>query len=172
MPNHCAGKLTVTGEQEAIEAFREKAAGEYALDLNSFVPMPEEIRNTTSPNQDDEQRVKLIAKYGSGDWYDWADRHWGTKWGVYPSGETMVVESPGRLEYTFLTAWGPFSQNVLMIMSNMFPALEFMYEYAEQGMDFWGIVKAKYGQVTDDTGGEIAAGVPNGTLVDLAAMSG
>lgn len=89
------GKLTVT---------------DTLLDFNAVLPMPEALRNTTSPmkvvdtieeaeqitaelrakfGQDDDARIYAIDRetaaawrrdYGHIDWYDWAVDHWGTKW--------------------------------------------------------------------------------------------
>ena len=75
MPNHCINVLILKGELEDIRHFQEKARGaKEKLDINRFIPMPEELRCTTSPNRDEEQAQRLTACYGVPDWYTWTLR--------------------------------------------------------------------------------------------------
>lgn len=55
MPNHVTHVMTITGSKETLEAFREQMVTTQdgdepneALDFNGAVPMPDEIRDTTS----------------------------------------------------------------------------------------------------------------------------
>lgn len=50
-----------------------------------------------------------IAATGSSDWYEWANKNWGTKWGTY---NTQV--SPD--EITFDSAWGPPTDEVMQLI--------------------------------------------------------
>ena len=75
---------------------------ESKLDFNKLIPMPDEIKNTSSPNKS-ETKQELINKYGVDNWYDWSCANWGTKWN---SGESKVIQvSDNSIEYQFDTAW-------------------------------------------------------------------
>ena len=71
------------------------------------------------------------------DWYHWNCRNWGTKWDVgVPNGEEYsntikTVNDDGSILYQFETAWSPVGE-VLMKLSEMYPTLEFDYEYEEE----------------------------------------
>lgn len=49
MPNHTANNFTVTGPTADVERFIKQAQGSTAIDFNSLLPMPEELRGTSSP---------------------------------------------------------------------------------------------------------------------------
>ena len=75
------------------------------------------------------------------DWYHWNCRNWGTKWDVavdnkseYPN-TIKTVNDDGSVMYHFQTAWSPVGE-VLMKLSEMYPTLEFDYEYEEE--QGWG----------------------------------
>ena len=154
MPNHCSNKLTLTGAPDKLKQFADFAmSGESKLDIGNFMPMPEEVRNTTAPNPDKEQASVLRERYGASDWYDWANVNWGTKWGVYRAhggeveGDTLI--------YYFSTAWSPFSENVLLAMSGQFPEIRMELKYAEIGMGFWGLWEAIGGSMTNSEEGDV-----------------
>ena len=75
------------------------------------------------------------------DWYHWNCRNWGTKWDVsVPNGEgysntIKTVNDDGSVMYHFETAWSPVGE-VLMKLSEMYPTLNFDYEYEEE--QGWG----------------------------------
>ena len=171
MPNHCANRLTVKGPAAQVEAFRERAKGEEeVLDLNKFIPMPEDFRNTEPPNHDADQAAALTKKYGKPDWYTWTATNWGTKWGCY-DGE-IVDEGDGHVTYQFYTASSPFKQSVLQKMSKGYPGLLFTLTFAEQLMDFWGVWDAAEGDIVGEGGGDGLHGVGNETVHLLAGISG
>lgn len=74
-------------------------------------------------------------------WYWWNVRNWGTKWDVAVSDDnkypetTLEVNPDGSLLYRFETAWSPVEQ-IVMALSEMYPSLEFDYEYEEE--QGWG----------------------------------
>lgn len=52
MPNHTANKVVVTGPTDDVNRFLAKAKGQdESLSFNSLFPMPDEIRNTSSPTK-------------------------------------------------------------------------------------------------------------------------
>ena len=75
------------------------------------------------------------------DWYHWNCRNWGTKWDIavvnddeYPN-TIKTITDDGDVMYHFQTAWSPVGE-VLMKLSEMYPTLEFDYEYEEE--QGWG----------------------------------
>ena len=122
-----------------------------------YRPMPEELRNTTSPTRivseteykkimkenekidrtqpfyyepkpiTKKMQVNLLSKYGVDNWYDWAYMNWSTKWGCYDN------EIDGQT-LTFATAWGLFNTDILEEFAQDFPDFILAYQ-EEQG---WG----------------------------------
>ena len=83
MPNHTANNFTITGPKDTVLAFIERAKetnpdelDPQQLSLNSFIPMPSELKHTTSPTRIQTQeeidatwaewkRKKAISELGS-----------------------------------------------------------------------------------------------------------
>lgn len=99
--------------------------------FNTFVPMPEEIRNTTFPSPTNEE---LLMKYGASDWYDWSVNNWGTKWDCIGA-EGDITGDRKSLTISFDTAWSPpiAFYNVLVEMG-----FDVEATYTEEGMSFAG----------------------------------
>lgn len=137
------------------KAINEK--GEECFDFTKHCPMPEELVGTSSPpkivsNEEllirledmkndpikkmmgrpitQEQSDSLIRKYGCNDWYNWANKHWGTKWGCYSIEST---ESPN--EFLFQTAWSPATPMWKQI-SQKFPDVKFQTFVVDEGGGF------------------------------------
>lgn len=152
MPNHVTTNLTITGPITDVRAFvaavdksKEKDGNEF--DFNGIVPMPEELKNTTSPSNADEKTMDvLIAKYGAHDWYTWAIKNWGTKWGAYNSMGWDVGETGdlGHATITYDTAWSPATE-FFTSASKKFPTLNFELEYADEGGAFVCTAQCKDG---------------------------
>ena len=105
MPNHCENTLTLKSPKEDLSAFREAARSTAKpLEIENFIPMPDNVRNS---NGDTIQ------------WRDWVLHNWGTKWGAYDFDE--IQETEDTLAYVFITAWGPFNQHAMKVMSSRFP---------------------------------------------------
>lgn len=75
MPNHTANNFTITGPKDTIMAFIERAKDKnpdelepQALSFNSFLPMPSELRHTTSPT-----RIQTQEEIDKA-WADWNKR--------------------------------------------------------------------------------------------------
>jgi hypothetical protein len=49
--------------------------------------------------------ARRVQEYGSADWYDWAIKHWGTKWNAYETTHLELVDAEAQLELQFDTAW-------------------------------------------------------------------
>ena len=74
-------------------------------------------------------------------WYYWNLRNWGTKWDVavvddesYPETSMEIVDD-NSIMYRFNTAWSPVPE-IFEKLSEMYPTLEFQYEYEEE--QGWG----------------------------------
>ena len=90
MPNWCSNTLHIRGPKDEVENFieliidktsRASATRKHCV-FRGIIPMPEELENTDSPSKEtDERKAELMAKYGAFNWYDWALKNWGTKWG-------------------------------------------------------------------------------------------
>jgi hypothetical protein len=108
MPNWCNNILRIGHENhEMLDRF-EKAflRGETC---HGFIPMPDELRNSTSPN-DKENSEANIKKYGYADWYAFAVDQWGTKWDFGSEHDLIdggFLNGCPALEFAFDTAWSP-----------------------------------------------------------------
>ena len=155
MPNYCANMLVVSGDPEEVARFRGQAMSIKAprkdgarseFDLSRFIPMPDEIDQTRSPNRDRETVPYLVEKYGVDNWHDWAMLHWGTKWGTDYGKATILSE--GQTCFMFLTAWAPFHESAFSMISAAYPGLAMSLHFAERNMAFWGHWTAQDGQTT------------------------
>lgn len=80
-----------------------------------------------------EKRLRAISETGFPDWYDWACRHWNTKWNAYQL--HIVRKSP--LEFIFDTAWD-FPMPVFRKIAKEFPTLSFRCTCYDEGGNFAG----------------------------------
>lgn len=140
MPNWCLNKLTITGPQADVQAFKAKAVGHSpwekpegepaVLNFHSLVPVPEEV---------------LKAGYESAG-YNWERENWGCKWGA--SDPRILDEWETCVMYEFYTAWSPPIE-FLTVVAKQLPTLKFILEYEESGMAFKGLAKFQ-GEVHED----------------------
>lgn len=121
MPNYCANLLQITGVEEDIKAFKEKAGSNPNNPFLSFEAF------ISCPNSDTDDGWNVI---------DWRIAHWGTKWDALYT--TLVVDTPDQLVYRFDTAWSP-PERWLSEMEKQYPRLVFEHLYAEPGVDFAGL---------------------------------
>ena len=146
MPNHCYAQITVSDKySKKLEEIAKVGLCRY------YKPMPEELVNTSSParvvtqEEYDKQMEKnktdkfksypltidkqkmLLDLYGADNWYDWAHKYWGTKWGCYDNDYSHGT-------YSFTSAWGPVSGDIMDMFLNDIPTFDYSYE-EEQG---WG----------------------------------
>lgn len=155
MPNHCDSDLTVTGPDAAIEEFLARFCTDNAPDLNAIRPYPQRFRDLDRAAQDYAKahpeapwgKDRPTDGFNSGG-YDWCVKNWGTKWGCYEGGEPERQE--GMLVLHFETAWGPFSTDLLQIVSAALPTLTFQYDSYERGMGFQCHLTVEGGEVRDE----------------------
>ena len=135
MPNHVFNFISVE------EKYADKLAEIAKVGLcRYYKPMPEELVGTTSPQRmgktiSQEEHDRLTEKYGTSDWYTWASREWGTKWGCYKTS----YEDGG---YTFQTAWSPPNEEIFRMLMEDIPS--FYYEWEEE-QGYGAIWKAENG---------------------------
>lgn len=145
MPNWVLNSVKVEGDKKQIKDLFEMFKD--GVDFEKIDKMPEEIKNTTSPNRDAESRIEMKQKYGAEDWYDWACQHWGTKWNVIPK-ETLINSELQTMEFN--TAWATpieFFQS----LSKKYPDLSFEVQFADEDLgNNCGVVTYKNGEYTED----------------------
>ncbi len=97
-----------------------------------------------------EKAEKAKAETGFYNWYDWANYHYGTKWGScevqWTGGDNVDGDNSTRF-FTYDTAWGPLMDTFWVPVSEMFPTLTFTIYYEEHGMCFHGVDAYKDGDV-------------------------
>lgn len=129
--------------------------GKGGITFNGFLPMPKELENTSSPvkivSQRDyvlavKQREKdikdgkqifgglpmtskmqseLLSKYGVDNWYDWANKNWGTKWGAYDGNKI------NHNSLRFCSAWAtPYP--AMERLSEKFPEVTIKVRFADE----------------------------------------
>ena len=167
MPNWCMNRCVFSGPQAELTQLLNTMHGEAEVfDFSKVMPMPAALRDIhTGGNKIDgvdytawrtegegdaaksvglstEDLLALQEEYGASDWYEWANEHWGTKWGACDS---EVEEDAEQLTYDFNTAWGP-PEPFLNILSAKFPTLRLLHMYAEPGASFGGTVRYVNGE--------------------------
>jgi len=114
MPNWCNNKATLKHKDPAMLVRAQEAFDNGKL-LNEFIPVPEELKNTTSGfyGAGTEQQLELEAtqkankeKYGFTDWYEFTNAKWGTKWDIGGTDTESTLEGD-TLTLDFDSAWCP-----------------------------------------------------------------
>jgi hypothetical protein len=146
MPNWVSTSLRVKGSETELRRFIDGIKDSQILE--SYIPCPQELRDTVSGSvgeeKADEHRKQMesnIAKYGHKDWYDWQYETWGTKWGDCSTDLDKALQIPEgswELQVNYQTAWGPAEAGFLKV-STMFPTLLFVFDYDEEAGFFAGI---------------------------------
>lgn len=134
MPNWCANDMVLKHRdpamiERAITAFREGRL------LDEFIPMPKELRESNSPERDEEVSRANIEKYGASSWYDWAVNNWGTKWDIGGEGEPVEQTDPNSVTMRFDSAWAPPIAAFRILCARGFEVDAY---YNEPGMAFCG----------------------------------
>ena len=113
MPNWCSNLLLIKSENKDLleylaQVWTPSNDSDNGFSLELIIPMPDELRTTTSPTQPGQKHIarEMTKKYGYPDWYEWAIKNWGTKWDIDPKELTVSLQSD-NLKMTFLTAWSP-----------------------------------------------------------------
>ena len=131
MPNWCSNSITIQGSTDTLKPLWEQAQTnwkneDYGL-LNAMVPMPQELKGTSSPSD-------------TPNWYDWCVENWGTKWDIDDQGLEFTDNGDGTASITgwFESAWAPpiAAYNTFLDDND---GCSLYSSYEEGGMDFAGI---------------------------------
>ena len=155
MPNWVITRIFITGPEDKIKEFEDKAIRleeEKVFSFDRINKRPEELDNTQCPppkpkkikvktqtgeeleieeiadcnNATPEMCKDLESRFGHNNWYDWNNWNWGTKW---DASESIYNQEDKILE--FQTAWA-CPQEILLRMTEMFPDLQFNGSYADE----------------------------------------
>jgi hypothetical protein len=88
-----------------------------------------------------------VTRYGVPTWYEWAQKHWGSKWGDCETQLTHHEQGTARFE--FESPWRPPLVGIKAI-SAIFPHLRFTLEYWEGGMGFRGLTILQAGETLEE----------------------
>ena len=141
MPNWCSNSITISGPTETVKTLWDEAsanwkAGNYGL-LDAMVPMPEALKDTTSPC---ESNAALESAHGASNWYEWAASNWGTKWDINDEGLEFTDHEDGTASIAgwFESAWAPPIEAYNKFLDDM-DCCSIDATYEEGGMDFAGV---------------------------------
>lgn len=134
MPNWCSNSFEVRGTKEQIDAFEKFLDDNSGKDwFNFFLPTPQELLDTTSPNNDEEQADLLLQKYGATDWYSWNVTNWGCKWNC--DAQDWTRNDDNTISFWYDSPWGPPTALYEFIQNEGY---EVVASYHESGMCFVG----------------------------------
>jgi hypothetical protein len=157
MPNWVYNSLIVSGAPELVEEFKvavsqpyesRQSESEWDEETKSWIQVPQikviesvfSAWNIMRPEGSDLDAYFSVANGSapSGNWYVWNNTNWGTKWGACEEEivEDEIYSGIRNLQYRYDTAWSPFNEGFMRIMSEKFPELIFNVEYEEE--QGWG----------------------------------
>lgn len=156
MPNWCQNEVDITGDEATIKKIADiiEARGQFLM--NDFVPMPQHLEGTTSPDGSDnfQEALNSNREISYTNWYDWRLAHWGTKWDLDENTQHNISET--EIGLGFDTAWSP-NCDFWELFTEKYPTLTVEHKYLEDGMEFIGEATYKQGQmdgfhtnITDD----------------------
>ena len=80
---------------------------------------------------------RLKSEYGYDNWYDWRNKHWGTKWDI--KGDVGIGDIDNETcTLVFNTAWSP-PQPIIYKLQEMFPKLQIFGGYLGEGYEYAGV---------------------------------
>ncbi len=150
MPNWCQNVLLLKGPTAEVSRLLETVQGEdkTSLSLAKIIAVPEELKQLTAPNRDEDEEERLTRMYGAKDWYEFQVNNWGTKWDVdariiHDSNATSVgyqsFTAPDEryVQMEFDSAWSP-PMYAIDMLAKQFPKVKIHHAYDESGSDFSG----------------------------------
>ena len=156
MPNWVQNRLVIDVlgqdgvEQRQIKDFvkgKDEAGRPSSFSFQQIRPMPEELKNTNSPNEADAEttrRLKLL--YGEDNWYDWRVANWGCKWDCKGAQD----HGAGSMQFEFQTPWST-PLEIIKYLSRKFPISIFQVEYADEDLgNNCGTYHVKDGKIIEE----------------------
>jgi hypothetical protein len=144
MPNWCNNTITITGPKHKIELLWKNATQDADAEtglMNGMIPMPDALRETTSPDpqpgQSNYEGPQPVVD-GFTNWYDWRVAKWGIKWDVSSEGlEYSEDGDTATITGWFDSPWGPPIEGIAAYtQANEDVYIECFYH--EPGMAFVG----------------------------------
>lgn len=88
-----------------------------------------------------------VDKHGAKDWYEWANKYWGTKWGIVDS--VLEYDGPLKKEYNLFSAWSPPTP-VFDKLAEKYPNLHFVLFVHESGSSIYGEIEWYDGEMKSE----------------------
>ena len=146
MPNDCSNELVIKGTKQTLDKICEKhiKSERYgsSLDFDTILPYPQECKEADRKAGEEAKMESVFSDIG----YRWRVDNWGTKWSSYNGDHRFFSDT--ELYLTFDTAWSP-PEPVVIELAKMYPDAEFILDYREEGMNFYGRMVCKDGAVTE-----------------------
>jgi hypothetical protein len=145
LPNWVDNKILVIGKPNDPKL--KELAEEIKFSFEKILPIPKELdpEKIAAPNCDSDLAEKLRRKYGAGDWYEWCNKYWGTKW---DRSEYQVIDERydnGEFEAFFMTAWSP-PVEILKVISKDYD-VTIIDHFEEEGYQSAGHLEFKNGEM-------------------------
>ena len=147
MPNYCNNILKLSHPDPAVitKAAEALKAGDF---LKTFIPIPEELKETVSPAKEGAPSVVYNGQEYT-DWYMFCVNEWGTKWDVDCYGKPEISDDGSSLTCSFDSAWSPPVEAYRKLEEQGFDIEALYYE---PGMGFCG----EYNMTNGDESYEIS----------------
>lgn len=132
MPNWVFNNLNVSGNKDKLEEFKN------LMGKSLTIPYDDEPVTIEKPVFSFLNAFPPTAEeYAGVGWYDWNIKTFGCKWDVYSKeiSGSYLEEVDGDLMYSFESPWSPPTLGIQKL-AQMFPELEFNFEYEEE--NGWG----------------------------------
>jgi len=136
MPNWCSNWISVRGtDSQKVQALAD--AFDRGELLQTVIPVPECLVNTTSPTQpgDEAAAAERRAQTGYTDWYNFCTNRWGTKWDISIQEVCDRDEDGLGFAGSFDTAWAPPTGVLEELVEQGYTVTAY---YHEPGMAFVG----------------------------------
>ncbi|GIP19726.1 hypothetical protein [Paenibacillus sp. J22TS3] len=161
--NNTVSPVRIVTEEEYAQARNKQAEllAKNARAVTSGLPLTREMYDS------------IVQKYGCADWYTWANKNWGTKWGTYDvefeqaeSIQYKLDNDPEdqmmEISFSFKTAWSP-ANGLWMNISGQYPECSFEVAFCEELWSFCGRTSYVNGEVTEHS--EVDCGSPKGLQI-------
>ena len=166
MPNWVTNSITATnddGDQipcnKIIDRMRwtsddnvSEQQAEEEISFHKVLPMPDELVNTTYPNNiSKEESDRLIDKYGHDNWYHWAWYNWGTKWDLHGVNFGDLDDDGNIYSFGFQTAWAT-PDKFITALSLLVKDVWIVVEYADEDYGSnYGTYTCRNGEVHNES---------------------